>query len=97
MSHQISTARSRRATIADRLVQVRRERYGEHGGPELARILGLPSRTWLNYERGVTIPGEVLLAFLEATGVEPLWLLHGQLPRYRHGPPSGRAEGKEEI
>ena len=43
----------------------------------LAEALRLPSRTWANYEDGVTIPGEVLLEFLELTGVEPSWLLRG--------------------
>lgn len=74
-----------RAALAGRLAAVRRERLGEHGGPELARLLGLPHRTWANYESGITVPGEVLLAFIEATGVEPLWLLRGIGPTYRPG------------
>ncbi len=45
--------------------------------------IGLPSRTWCNYESGVTIPGEVLLRFLAITDTEPLWLLDGEGPRYR--------------
>jgi hypothetical protein len=31
----------------------------------------------------VTIPGEVLLRFLEVTGTEALWLLRGNGPKYR--------------
>jgi hypothetical protein len=46
----------------------------------------LPTRTWLNYERGVTIPGEVLLRFIDLTSAEPRWLLTGQGPRYRSRP-----------
>jgi hypothetical protein len=45
--------------------------------------LGLPVRTWLNYEAGVTIPGEVLLRFIDAAGVDAHWLLTGEGSRYR--------------
>ena len=51
--------------------------------PELARRLNLPARTWYNYETGVTVPAEVLLGFIEQTGVNPTWLLNGEGPRYR--------------
>src|SRR4051812_30457678 len=63
-----------KAAIAERLRLVRLERYGEHGGPVLADMLELPTGSWSNYERGVTIPGEILLEFLAQTGIEPLWL-----------------------
>lgn len=82
---------SLKATLAARLATVRRELYGDHGGPELARILGIPHRTWANYEAGVTIPGEVLLAFIETTGAEPLWLLSGFGPAYRARPPASES------
>jgi len=49
----------------------------------MARRLGLPIRTWYNYESGVTIPAEVILKFVELTSVEPLWLLHGRGPKFR--------------
>ena len=68
--------------ISGRLREVRQERFGEHGGPELARRLGLPARTWYNYETGVTVPAEVLLCFLEQTGTNPIWLYSGEGPRY---------------
>jgi hypothetical protein len=74
---------SSKAAIAGRLRLIRSEVVGEDGGAELANQLGLPFRTWFNYETGVTIPGEVLLAFLEITAIEPLWLLHGTGPKYR--------------
>ena len=45
--------------------------------------LRLPVRTWLNYEAGVTIPGEVLLRFIDAAGVDAHWLLTGEGPKYR--------------
>ncbi len=34
------------AHISRRIKEVRAKRYGEHEGPELARALSLPSRTW---------------------------------------------------
>ncbi len=70
-------ADSRRA-IAGRLRQVRRECYGEDGIYSLAVALGLPARTWENYEHGVTIPGEILLRFLVLTSTSPRWLLTGE-------------------
>ena len=72
-----------KAAIAGRLRLIRSETFGEYGGPELADQLGIPFRTWLNYESGVMIPGEVLLRFLEITDTEPLWLLDGEGPKYR--------------
>jgi hypothetical protein len=62
---------------------LRAELYGDRGGPELARRLGLPIRTWYNYESGVTVPAEVVLKIIELTSVEPIWLLHGQGPKFR--------------
>lgn len=69
--------------LAERLRQVRVDLYGERGGSEMARRLGVPIRTWYNYESGVTVPAEVLLRFLELTRVEPQWLLHGTGPVFR--------------
>ncbi|RUL89268.1 helix-turn-helix domain-containing protein [Tautonia sociabilis] len=74
-----------KSLISLRLREVRQELFGEHGGPELARRLNLPARTWYNYETGVTVPAEVLLAFIDQTGVNPIWLLSGSGPRYRRG------------
>jgi len=67
--------------LARRLREVRLAKYGEDGGPLLAEDLGLPARTWAHFEAGVTIPGLVLLGFIEATGVAPHWLLTGEGPR----------------
>ncbi len=66
------------AALAHRLREVRLELYGDDGGPLLAETLGVPARTWANYESGVTIPGLVLLRFIDATDVEPHWLLTGE-------------------
>ena len=69
--------------LGERLCQVRLAWHGEHGGPTLARALGIPARTWANYEAGVVMPGQLLLAFLVLTDVEPRWLLRGEGEKYR--------------
>ena len=74
--------------LSERLREIRRELFGEHGGPELARRLNLPARQWYNYETGVTVPAEVLLRFIEQTNANPLWLLNGEGECYgTAGPP----------
>jgi hypothetical protein len=73
-----------KASLSRRLREIRQELFGEHGGPELARRLSLPARTWYNYETGVTVPAEVLLGFIDQTGANPLWLLTGEGMKYRH-------------
>jgi len=85
MDHQQSlhNRASCKAAIAGRLRLVRMELFGEDRGTELSDQLGIPFRTWFNFETGVTIPGEVLLEFLEVTGIEPIWLLRGTGPKYR--------------
>jgi hypothetical protein len=72
-----------RADIARRIREIRQELFGDRGGPELARRLNLPARTWYSYETGVTVPAEVLLGFLEQTGANPGWVLAGREPKYR--------------
>lgn len=74
-----------KASISRRLRDVRQELFGEHGGPELARCLNLPARTWYNYETGVTVPAEVLLSFIDQTAANPIWLLTGEGDRFRRG------------
>lgn len=75
-----------RSSLGKRLRQIRVELYGEHGGTKVAELLGIPSRSWYNYEVGVTVPAEILLRFIELTAVNPLWLLHGQGDRFTLGP-----------
>jgi len=91
-------------TLAERLASLRAELFGDRGGPELARRLGLPIRTWYNYEAGVTVPAEVILKIIELTAVEPMWLLHGRGPKYRRpiheprfDPSSGQAPSVESL
>jgi hypothetical protein len=69
--------------LAQRVREIRLERYGEEGAPTLAHALDLPYRTWLNYEAGVTIPAPVILRFIQLTGVNPEWLSSGQREKYR--------------
>ena len=82
--------------LAERLSSLRAELYGDRGGPELARQLNLPVRTWYNYESGVTVPAEVILKIIELTSVEPMWLLHGKGAKYR-SPAAERSEHAAEI
>ena len=76
--------------LAERLASLRSELFGERGGPEMARRLGIPVRTWYNYEAGVTVPAEVILKIIELTSIEPSWLLHGKGPKFRQGVPERR-------
>jgi hypothetical protein len=59
----------------------------------MARRLGIPVRTWYNYEGGVTVPAEVILKIIELTSVEPAWLLHGEGPRFRTAQPQRQDGG----
>src|SRR6185312_13441725 len=79
--------------LAERLASLRSELFGERGGPEMARRLGIPVRTWYNYEAGVTVPAEVILKIIELTSIEPTWLLHGKGPKFRQGGPDRRDAG----
>jgi hypothetical protein len=70
------------SALARRLRLVREELYGDGGVPRLAEALGVPTKTWENYEAAVKMPAVVLLAFLGLTGVRPGWLLTGTGSRY---------------
>ena len=81
--------------LAERLANLRSELFGERGGPEMARRLGIPVRTWYNYEAGVTVPAEVILKIIELTSIEPSWLLHGQgLRSSARGTPNGASRDR---
>ncbi|WP_435017077.1 S24 family peptidase [Tundrisphaera sp. TA3] len=69
--------------LSERLREIRTELFGERGGPDLARRLEIPVRTWYNYETGVTVPAEIILRIVELTSVEPIWLLRGEGPKFR--------------
>jgi hypothetical protein len=69
--------------LARRVRVIREEMYGEHGGPLLAEEIGIPFRTWMNYEEGCTIPAQAILLFIELTDADPHWLLTGEGHPYR--------------
>ncbi|MDR3638869.1 MAG: hypothetical protein P4L84_33995 [Isosphaeraceae bacterium] len=82
--------------LGDRLRLVRAELVGPDGADLFARRLGLPPQIWRNYEVvGELAPVPVLRAFVDVTGVSPLWLLRGDGPRYCRGrePRSDRSLG----
>jgi hypothetical protein len=88
--------------LAARLVALRSEIYGERGGPEMARRLNIPVRTWYNYEKGITIPAEIILRVIKLTGVEAAWLLDGTGsmvadPRSRSEESAGEASPPEQV
>jgi len=72
-----------KSDLAGRVREVREDLYGVHGGPMLAEQLGLPFRTWHNYEIGCTIPAQTILRFIEVTDASPRWLLSGEGEMYR--------------
>ena len=73
---------NRKLAIASRLREVRDDLYGANGVDSIAKALNVPVATWLNYESGVTMPGELLLTFLVLVGVDPNWLLTGEGERF---------------
>lgn len=81
-SAQDRTQNDFRSEFARRIREIRLISHGPHGVPMLAGELGLPPRTWQNYEAGVIMPALVLLKFLQATDASPAWLLSGDGPKY---------------
>jgi hypothetical protein len=73
-----------KSDLATRIREVRIALYGENGGPLLAEALGIPFRTWHNYEAGCTIPAHSILRFIQLTGVNPHWLLTGEGEQFLH-------------
>lgn len=71
--------------VAERVRAIRIARYGDEAVAELAEQLGVPERTWRNYEGGVTIPAMTILRFIVLTGINPLWLLNGRGEKYSLG------------
>jgi hypothetical protein len=82
-----------RESLAFRVSAVRREIFGENGGPLLAERMGLPFRTWVQYETGRTIPALTILRFIELTHVSPDWLLTGRGDKYLGGRVAGDSGG----
>ncbi len=59
---------------AGRIRELRAGLDGEHGSQVLAWLWGLPQRSWASFDRVITMPGEVRLAYVLATEAD-LWLL----------------------
>lgn len=72
-----------KSNLADRIRAVRVALYGQHGGPLLARALGVPFRVLHSYEAGSTVPAEWILHFIKLTDVDPHWLLTGDGDQFR--------------
>ncbi|SIO55522.1 hypothetical protein SAMN05444166_5105 [Singulisphaera sp. GP187] len=69
-----------------RLRAVRIEVFGDHGIGIIGARLGVVPTTWQNYEEiGEAMPAQILLRFIELTGVDPLWLMRGEGMKYRRG------------
>lgn len=75
--------RSIKLDLSQRVRTIREELFGENGGPLLAEEIGVPFRTWMNYEDGCTIPAHAILRFIEVTNADPHWLLTGEGRPYR--------------
>ena len=61
------------------------------------RGLGIPFRTWHNYEIGCTIPAHTILRLIEVTGAHPHWLLTGKGERFLdRGARTGRLTGSRD-
>jgi hypothetical protein len=72
----------RQGNIAARLRDVREDMYGEHGAQFMADALGIPLRTWMNYEAGVVMPAKIVLQVIDTIHVNPSWLLTGRGEKY---------------
>lgn len=82
--------------IGDRLRVIRVELVGPDGVEEFARRLGVSPQVWKNYEEvGELAPAALIRAFLELTGVSPLWLLRGDGPKYRRGREPRPGDGED--
>ena len=73
-------AYGRHRALSERLCRARIAHFGIDGVAELSRRLGVPERTWRHYEAGVTKPADVVLRFMEMTGVTACDLLQDSRP-----------------
>jgi hypothetical protein len=91
----ISETQLLRGLISDRLREIRLDLFGPEGGPEVADLVGVGRAAWAAYEEGVTVPAEVVLAFIDVTGCRPRWLLTGRGEKYerRWAPGEGPRTG----
>jgi len=64
--------------VARRLVELRRDHFGEHGGTLLAILVGVSQREWTGYETGQPVPTGVLSRVAEITDTHLEWLRTGR-------------------
>jgi hypothetical protein len=83
---------NRKASLACRVREIREFLFGDHGVESLARALKISPATWLNFERGITMPAEVLVDFMEVTQVAPHWLSTGEGERFIEGTSSNNLD-----
>jgi hypothetical protein len=91
----MTKVRSQNGILGLRLRAIREEVYGEDGISTLARALGIPERTWTNYEEGVSFPATLFLAMIEETAADSHWLLSGEGARFLPGSPQARLYSKD--
>ncbi len=72
------TDKTNRIDFLARIAKIRRDMFDDEEMGNLARTLGIPLRTWENYEAGVIMPDLLILKFVCLTGVDPAWLLTGE-------------------
>ena len=71
--------------VARRLVELRLDHFGEHGGPLLAMLVGVPHREWYGYEAGRPVP----LSLLRRVAELPTRNWNGSAPGTVRGENSG--------
>jgi hypothetical protein len=74
--------------VAQRLVELRRDHFGEHGSTLLAILVGVSQREWSGYETGQPVPMGVLRRIAEITDTHLEWLRTGR---------GSRAEQRERL
>jgi hypothetical protein len=74
--------------VARRLVELRRDHFGEHGSTLLAILVGVSQREWSGYETSQPVPMGVLRRVAEITDTHLEWLRTGR---------GSRAEERERL
>jgi hypothetical protein len=74
--------------VAQRLVELRRDHFGEYGSTLLAILVGVSQREWSGYEMGQPVPMGVLRRVAEITDTHLEWLRTGN---------GSRAEERERL
>jgi hypothetical protein len=74
--------KAKHSGVGARLREIRCDWNGDDGAQFFADSLGIPMGTWLNYESGITVPGEIILNLLVTTRVTSQWLLSEQGAKY---------------